>query len=157
MEFGLHYEEDLKRIRESSTDDGRSENVLCLMNNLPKEIILTHVQAAYLQKAVSLVKQLQNDYSDLYGCDPADTDAGDQMEVTIEACDDVSDSISEMRIDEMELPNRLKNSLQRNNIFTVGELAKYSCAELRKMRGIGNSMLRILVTELDKYDIGLSS
>ena len=79
------------------------------------------------------------------------------MEVTIEACDDVSDSISEMRIDEMELPNRLKNSLQRNNIFTVGELAKYSCAELRKMRGIGNSMLRILVTELDKYDIGLSS
>lgn len=156
MEFGLNYEEDLKRIRESSTDDGRSENVLRLMNNLPKEIILTHVQAAYLQKAVSLVKQLQNDYSDLYGCDPADTDAGDQMEVTIEACDDVSDSISGMRIDEMELPNRLKNSLQKNNIFTVGELKKYSCAELRKMRGIGNSMLQVLITELDKYDIGLA-
>ena len=146
MEFGLNYEEDLKRIRESSTDDGRSENVLRLMNNIPKEIILTHVQAAYLQKAVSLVKQLQNDYSDLYGCDPAVTDAGDQMEVTIEACDDVSDSISGMRINEMELPNRLKNSLQKN-----------SCAELRKMRGIGDSMLRVLVAELDKYDIGLSS
>lgn len=59
MEFGLNYEEDLKRIRESLTDDGRSENVLRLMNNLPREIILTHVQAVYLQRAISLVKQLR--------------------------------------------------------------------------------------------------
>lgn len=130
MEFGLNYEEDLKRIRESLTDDGCSENVLRLMNNLPREIILTHVQAVYLQRAISLVKQLQNDYSDLYQCDLADIDAGDQMEVTIEACDDTSDSVSRMRIDEIELSNRLKNSLQKNNIFTVGELAKYSCTEL---------------------------
>ena len=100
------------------------------MNNLPREIILTHVQAVYLQRAISLVKQLQNDYSDLYQCDLADIDAGDQMEVTIEACDDTSDSVSRMRIDEIELSNRLKNSLQKNNIFTVGELAKYSCTEL---------------------------
>ncbi|MDE6219412.1 MAG: hypothetical protein K2G51_03095 [Lachnospiraceae bacterium] len=56
MEFGLYYEEDLKRIRETSTGEGRSENVLRLMNNLPKEIILTHVQAASLQKAITLVK-----------------------------------------------------------------------------------------------------
>lgn len=157
IEFGLHYEEDLKRIRETSTDDGRSENVLRLMNNLPKEIILTHVQAALLQKAISLVKQLKEDYAELYDNDPAATSASDKMEVTIEKCDNISDSISKMRIDEMNLPNRLKNSLQKNNIFTVEDLTNYSSAELRKMRGIGDSMLRVLVTELDKYDIELST
>lgn len=157
IEFGLHYEEDLKRIRETSTDDGRSENVLRLMNNLPKEIILTHVQAALLQKAISLVKQLKEDYAELYDYDLAATASSDKMEVTIEKCDNISDSISKMRIDEMNLPNRLKNSLQKNNIFTVGDLTNYSSAELRKMRGIGDSMLRVLVTELDKYDIELST
>ncbi len=156
MEFGLNYEEELKRIREASTEGGRSENVLRLMNNLPKEIILTHVQAAALQKAVTLVKQLKEDYSNLYEYEPADTDAGDKMEVSIEKCDNQSDSISQMQIGEMGLPNRLKNALQKNNIFTVGELTKHSAAELRKMRGIGDSMLRVLITELEKYDIGLA-
>ena len=50
IEFGLNYEEDLKKIREITTDDGRSENVLRIINNLPKEMILTHVQAVSLQK-----------------------------------------------------------------------------------------------------------
>lgn len=125
------------------------------MNNFPKEIILTYVQAAYLQKAISLVKQLKEDYTDLYEYEPADTDAGDRMEVTIEKCDNKSGSISQMQIGEMELPNRLKNALQKNNIFTVGELMNYSSTEIQGMRGIGQSMLRVLITELAKYDIEL--
>lgn len=79
------------------------------------------------------------------------------IEVTIEKCENISDSIAQMRIDGMELPNRLKNSLRKNNIFTVGGLINYSSAELREMRGIGDSMLRVLIAELEKYDIELSS
>ena len=41
----------------------------------------------------------------------------------------------EMQIDEMNLPNWLKNSLQKNNIFTVWDLTNYSSAELRKCVG----------------------
>ena len=33
----------------------------------------------------------------------------------------------------------------------------YSSAELRQMHGIGDLMLRVLVTELKNYDIELSS
>lgn len=40
-----------------------------------------------------------------------------------------------MQIDEMNLPNWLKNSLQKNNIFTVWDLTNYSSAELRKCVG----------------------
>ena len=79
----------------------------------------------------------------------------DEIEVTIEKCGSVLDSMLQMRIDEMELPNRLKNSLQKNNIFTVEDLMNYSSAELRQMRGISDSMLRVLVKELDKFDIKL--
>lgn len=75
------------------------------------------------------------------------------MEVTVEKCNNRSASISQIRIDERNLPNRLKNSLQKNNIFTVGDLTNYSFAELRKMHGIDDSMLRALVTELEKKRI----
>ena len=157
IEFGLTYEDDLKKIRETSTDDGRSENVLRLINNIPKEMLLTHVQAASLQKAISLLKQLKADYTEIYDNEIVNPVDNDEIEVTIEKCGNVSNSMVQMRIDEMELPNRLKNSLQKNNIFTVEDLMNYSSAELRQMRGIGDSMLRVLVTELDKFDIELSS
>ncbi|MDE7204093.1 MAG: hypothetical protein K2O91_19875 [Lachnospiraceae bacterium] len=157
IEFGLTYEDDLKKIRETSTNEDRSENVLRLINNIPKEIFLTHVQAASLQKVISLVKQLKADYAEIYDNEIVNPADNDEIEVTIEKCENVSDSISQMRIDEMELPNRLKNALQKNNIFTVGDLMNYSSAELRQMRGIGDSMLRVLVTELSRYDIKLYS
>lgn len=85
--------------------------------------------------------------------DPAATTASDKMEVTVGKCNNRSDSISQIRIDEMNLPNRLKNSLQKNNIFTVGDLTNCSFAGLRKMHGIDDSMLRALVTELEKKRI----
>lgn len=157
IEFGLTYEDDLKKIRETSTDDGRSENVLRLINNIPKEMFLTHVQAASLQKAILLLKQLKADYAEIYDNETVNPVERNEIEVTIEKCGNTSDSIDQMRIGEMELPNRLKNSLQKNNIFTVGDLMNYSSAELRQMRGIGNSMLRVLVTELGRHDIKLSS
>lgn len=75
------------------------------------------------------------------------------MEVTVEKCNNRSDSISQIRIDERNLPNRLKISQQKNNIFTVGDLTNYSSEELRKMHGIDDSMLRALVTELEKKRI----
>ena len=62
-----------------------------------------------------------------------------------------------MRVDEMELPNRLKNTLKKNNINTVEELMNYSHAELRQMQGMGKALLRALVNALDRYDIKLSS
>ena len=157
IEFGLTYEDDLKKIRETSTNEDRSENVLRLINNIPKEMLLTHVQAASLQKAISLLKQLKADYTEIYDNEIVNSVDDDEIEVTIEKCENVSDSIAQMRVDKMELPNRLKNALHKNNIFTVRDLMNYSSAELRQMRGIGDSMLRVLVTELDKYDIELSS
>lgn len=91
-------------------------------------------------------------YAELYDYDPAATTAGDKMEVTVEKCNNRSDSISQIRIDEMNLPSRLKNSLQKNNIFIVGDLTNYSSAKLRKMHGIDDLMLRVLVTELEKKE-----
>lgn len=74
------------------------------------------------------------------------------MEVTVEKCNNRSDSISQIQIDERNLPNWLKISQQKNNIFTVGDLTNYSSEELRKMHGIDDSMLRALVTELEKKE-----
>lgn len=78
IEFGLTYENDLKKIRETSTNEGRSENVLRLINNIPKEMILTHVQAASLQKAISLLKQLKEDYAEIYDNDIVNPDTTDE-------------------------------------------------------------------------------
>ncbi|MDE6913137.1 MAG: hypothetical protein K2P35_05505, partial [Lachnospiraceae bacterium] len=155
IEFGLTYEEDLEKIRQISTDEGRSENVLRLINNLPKEIVLTHVQAALLQKIISLVKQLKADYTEIYDDNSSNVVADDEIEVTIEKYDNTSRPISKMRVDEMELPNRLKNTLKKNNINTVEELMNYSLAELRQMQGMGKALLRALVNALDRYDIKL--
>lgn len=85
--------------------------------------------------------------------DPAVTTASDKMEVTVGKCNNRSASISQIWIDERNFPNRLKNSRQKNNIFTVGDLTNYSSAELRKIHGIDDSMLRALVTELEKKRI----
>ena len=135
IEFGLNYEEDLKKIREITTDDGRSERMLRFINNLPKEMILTHVQAVSLQKAIMLLKQLKADFTEIYDDVAVNPAHNEEIEVTVETRDITSKSISEMQIGEMELPNRLKNLLHKNNINTVDDLMKFTQTELRQMRG----------------------
>ncbi len=157
IEFGLDYEEDLKKIRAVTTDDGRSESVLRFINNIPKEMVLTHVQAASLQKVIMLLKQLKADYTEIYDSGVVEPVNNDEIEVTVETCNTASEPVSEMRFDGMELPNRLKNLLKKNNIITVGDLMNHSLKELQQMRGMGSSMMRVLVTELSKYDIDLLS
>lgn len=157
IEFGLNYEEDLKKIREITTDDGRSESMLRFINNLPKEMILTHVQAVSLQKAIMLLKQLKADFTEIYDDVAVNPAHNEEIEVTVETRDITSKSISEMQIGEMELPNRLKNLLHKNNINTVDDLMKFTQTELRQMRGMGTSMLRVLLTELDRHNVKLFS
>ena len=62
-----------------------------------------------------------------------------------------------MQTAEMNLQNWLKNLLQKNNLFTVADLMNYSSEDLNRMRGIGSSMLRVLIAELDKLEIKLLS
>lgn len=157
IEFGLTYEDDLKKIRESSTSDGRSINALRLLDSLPKEAVLTHVQAAYLQKVMSLMEQLNTDYNEIYEDNSTNPVTDDEIEVTIEKCDAAPTPVQGMQIDGLNIPIRLKNSLKNNHINTIDDLMHYSLADLQQTRGIGRSMLRVLVTELDKLGIKLSS
>ena len=157
IEFGLDYEEDLKKIRAVTTDDGRSESVLRFINNIPKEMVLTHVQAASLQKVIMLLKQLKANYTEIYDSGIVKPVNNDEIEVTVETCNTAPEPVSEMRFDGMELPNRLKNLLQKNNIITVGDLMNHSSKELQQMRGMGSSMMRVLSAELDRYGIKLPS
>ncbi len=78
------------------------------------------------------------------------------MEVSIEKYKILS-VVSNMQTAEMNLQNWLKNLLQKNNLFTVADLMNYSSEDLNRMRGIGSSMLRVLIAELDKLEIKLLS
>lgn len=52
-----------------------------------------------------------------------------------------------MRIVDTALSLRAKNALEKNYIDTVGQLAQYSSDEIRKFRGVGES----IIAEITEY------
>ena len=75
------------------------------------------------------------------------------QEVAIEKVVEQSPSM-QVRIRNTPLSNRVKNTLECNDVFTVGELLQYSVSELRKFRHLGKKSVREILDYLE--DAGLS-
>ncbi len=58
--------------------------------------------------------------------------------------------LSEIIIDELDLPSRIINALLKENIETVGDLLKVGRAKLEKMKGLGKKSLSLIDKELEK-------
>ncbi len=75
------------------------------------------------------------------------------QEVAIEKVVEQSPSM-QVRIRNTPLSNRVKNTLECHDVFTVGELLQYSVSELRKFRHLGKKSVREILDYLE--DAGLS-
>ncbi len=58
--------------------------------------------------------------------------------------------LSEIIIDELDLPSRIINALLRENIETVGDLLKAGRAKLEGMKGLGKKSIELIDKELEK-------
>ncbi len=58
--------------------------------------------------------------------------------------------LSEIIIDELDLPSRIINALLRENIETVGDLVKVGRSKLEGMKGLGKKSIELIEKELDK-------
>ena len=74
------------------------------------------------------------------------------QEVTIEKVVEQSPEML-VRIRKTPLSNRIKNTLECNDVYTIGELLQYSPAELRKFRRLGEKSVHEIVEYLE--DAGL--
>lgn len=58
--------------------------------------------------------------------------------------------LSEIIIDELDLPSRIINALLKENIETVADLLKVGREKLEKMKGLGKKSLELIEEELEK-------
>lgn len=63
--------------------------------------------------------------------------------------------LSEIIIDELNLPSRVINALLRENIETVADLLKAGREKLIKMKGVGKKSMELIENELKKMEIEL--
>lgn len=68
----------------------------------------------------------------------------------------VSDAVSGMTIDELDLPTRIYNSLRNGGIETVGQLIEAPRKELISMRNMGGKSISIIEEKLKERGIDLS-
>lgn len=59
----------------------------------------------------------------------------------------------QIRIRKTPLSNRVKNTLESNDVYTVGELLQYSLAELRNFRRLGEKSVQEILDYLE--EVGL--
>lgn len=162
IEFGLNYEEDLKKIRENNTNESRSDFINHMVNNIPREITLANIQASYLSKTKLLVNELSEDLDYIYNQKIEGLSEND-IEVTIQTCNStpstgisvMPNKIKNIKIRDMNLPTRLINSLHKIDVFTIGDLMMHSRLELKNTRGIGITMIETLETQLATLNIKL--
>ncbi|NMB84507.1 DNA-directed RNA polymerase subunit alpha [Candidatus Roizmanbacteria bacterium] len=68
----------------------------------------------------------------------------------------VDKKLSEIIIDELNLPSRVINALLRENIETVADLIKVGKDKLTTMKGVGKKSIELIEEELKKMDLSLS-
>lgn len=69
----------------------------------------------------------------------------------------ISDSVSRMTIDELDLPTRIYNSLRNGGIETIGQLLETPRKELISMRNMGSKSISIIEEKLKEKDIDFSA
>lgn len=72
-----------------------------------------------------------------------------------EAGEAVESTILEMNLDDFELSARSLNCVKKANVNTVGELIKYSPAELMKFKNFGLKSLKEIRAKLSEYKLAL--
>lgn len=65
----------------------------------------------------------------------------------------ISDAVSRMTIDELDLPTRIYNSLRNGGIETVGQLLETPRKDLISMRNMGGKSISIIEEKLKEKDI----
>ncbi|BAL81240.1 DNA-directed RNA polymerase subunit alpha [Caldisericum exile] len=68
---------------------------------------------------------------------------------------DISDDVKNMKIEELNLPERAYNVLVKNNINTVGDLIKYSAKDLLDLDKFGTASLKSVEEALSKLGLKL--
>jgi DNA-directed RNA polymerase subunit alpha len=69
----------------------------------------------------------------------------------------ISDAISKMTIDELDLPTRIYNSLRNGGVETVGQLLETQRRDLISMRNMGGKSISIIESKLKEKGIDLVS
>lgn len=67
--------------------------------------------------------------------------------------ENIDKKLSEIIIDELDLPSRVINALLKENIETVADLFKVGREKLSKMKGVGKKSIELIVEELKKMGI----
>jgi DNA-directed RNA polymerase subunit alpha len=68
----------------------------------------------------------------------------------------VSDDVSRMLVEELDLPTRLENALKNGNIETVGQLLSTPRKELLKIKNLGGKSLEMVEERLREKGVALS-
>ena len=68
----------------------------------------------------------------------------------------VSDALSKMTVDELDLPTRIYNSLRNGGIETVGQLLETPRRDLISMRNMGGKSISIIESKLKEKDIEMT-
>jgi DNA-directed RNA polymerase subunit alpha len=68
----------------------------------------------------------------------------------------ISDSISKLTIDELDLPTRIYNSLRNGGIETLGQLLSTTKKDLISMRNMGNKSIMVVEEKLKEKGVSLT-
>ena len=68
---------------------------------------------------------------------------------------DVPEELKEMKIEDLNLPERASNVLLKNNILTVGDLVKHTSKELLNLEKFGPASLKSVEEALGKFGLKL--
>lgn len=69
----------------------------------------------------------------------------------------LSDSISKLTVDELDLPTRIYNSLRNGGIETLGELLSKSKKDLMSMRNMGQKSIAVIEGKLKEKGVSLAA
>ena len=70
---------------------------------------------------------------------------------------EVSDSVSKLTIDELDLPTRIYNSLHNGGIETIGQLLVTTRKDLMSMRNMGSKSIMVIEEKLKEKGISLAN
>lgn len=82
--------------------------------------------------------------------------ASASSETTVTPISSIPDSVSELTIDELDLPTRIYNSLRNGGIETVGQLLKTPKKDLIAMRNMGGKSIAVIEDKLQEKGISLT-
>lgn len=75
---------------------------------------------------------------------------------SVSAKSSVSDNISKLTIDELDLPTRIYNSLRNGGIETLGQLLSTTKKDLISMRNMGNKSIMVVEEKLKEKGVSLT-